>query len=240
MEIEITPGGVAEWFRQGPAKPRTAVRFRSPPLMGNTFTRGLTLHARLYDVVCGWEEARGLLEWRRKLVGDITGEVLEIGTGTGRNLPYYPAGARVLASEFDPVMLARAPQRAVGAAADVTFMLADAMKLPLRAASVDTVVIGLALCSIPDPRTALEEAKRVLRPGGTLRFVEHVRDDDGTFRARVQDALNPAWRFVSGGCNCNRRTEELVGRSGFRLVDVDRFKVGFPLLAPHVHGRAVT
>jgi SAM-dependent methyltransferase len=117
-------------------------------------------------------------------------------------------------------------------------LVADAMRLPVPDARVDAVVIGLALCSIPRPELALEEVRRVLRPDGVLRFVEHVRDEEGTRRARVQDAINPAWRFVSGGCNCNRRTEQLVMDGGFRIAEIDRFKLGMPHVAPHVLAEA--
>jgi ubiquinone/menaquinone biosynthesis C-methylase UbiE len=206
--------------------------------VSSTFTRGNPLHARLYDAICGWEERHGLYEWRLQLVEGISGDVLEIGTGTGRNLPHYAKGTRVFASEFDPVMLAAAISRATNAQAGVELLLADAMRLSVKDASVDWVVIGLALCSIPHPDRALGEVKRVLKKRGRLRFVEHVRDDPGTRRARVQDAINPAWRFISGGCNCNRRTEDLVKAEGFRVTEIHRFKLGMAHVAPHIMGEA--
>lgn len=206
--------------------------------MSSTFTRGNPLHARVYDLLCGWEERRGLLEWRIQLVKGVSGDVLEIGTGTGRNLGHYSKNARVFASEFDPVMLAAAIPRARQSAATVDLFLGDAMRLPVKDASVDWVVIGLALCSIPRPELALREVKRVLRKRGQLRFVEHVRDDEGTRRARFQDAFNPAWRFISGGCNCNRRTEDLVKAEGFQVTEVHRFKLGMTHVAPHIMGTA--
>lgn len=206
--------------------------------MTSTFTRGNPLHARVYDALCGWQEGRGLLEWRLQLVKGIAGDVLEIGTGTGRNLPHYGSGARVFASEFDPVMLSAARSRAVGSQAAVDLLLADAMRLPVRDASVDWVVIGLALCSIPDPERALREVRRVLRRGGHLRFVEHVRDDPDTRRARIQDLMNPVWRFLSGGCNCNRRTEDLIRSSGFEVTQVHQFRLGLSHIAPHIMGDA--
>ncbi|MDQ3985650.1 MAG: class I SAM-dependent methyltransferase [Actinomycetota bacterium] len=197
------------------------------------------LHARLYDAICGWEEKRGLLEWRRQLVSDVEGEVLEIAAGTGLNLRHYSKRARVFASEFDPVMLARAVERARQSIARVCLLVADAMRLPVPDESVDVVVIGLALCSIPDPAAALTEARRVLRPHGKLRFIEHVRADEGTFEGRAQDAFNPVWRVISGGCNCNRRSEQTVRSTGFDIVEIHRFRMGLPLLAPHVMAEAV-
>jgi ubiquinone/menaquinone biosynthesis C-methylase UbiE len=206
--------------------------------MGSTYTRGFALHARIYDAICGWEERHGLLERRRALVRGLSGDVLEIAAGTGRNFPHYTPEVRLYASEFDPVMLSRAVPRAAESPAQVSLLVADAMRLPVPDASVDAVVIGLALCSIPRPELALYEVRRVLKAEGVLRFVEHVRDEEGTRRAKVQDAINPAWRFVSGGCNCNRRTEELVRDSGFRIVEIDRFKLGMAHVAPHVLAEA--
>ncbi len=207
--------------------------------MASTFTRGNPIRGAVYDALCSWEERRGLLEWRRALVGDLTGDVAELGAGTGRNLPHYPAGARVTASDFDPVMLGRARRRAHEAAADVTLLVADAQALPFSDASIDVVVVGLVLCSVPHQERALREIRRVLRPGGRFRFLEHVRDADGTRRARIQDAVNPAWRFASGGCNCNRRTGDAIGAAGFEITKINEFQMGIPLLAPHVQGEAV-
>ncbi|MGH2729891.1 MAG: class I SAM-dependent methyltransferase, partial [Actinomycetota bacterium] len=202
--------------------------------MGSTFTRGLGLHARIYDALCGWEERHGLLEWRQALVGDLDTEVVEIGAGTGLNLPHYPPGARVIASDYDPVMLARAIPRAASAAADVRLLVADAMALPFADASAEFVVIGLMLCSVPKPDVALTEARRILKPGGRLRVVEHVRAPDGSRKARMQDRINPAWRLVSGGCNANRRTLENIERAGFAISEVRDFELGLPHLKPHI------
>ena len=206
--------------------------------MSSTFTRGNPLHARLYDAICSWEEKQGLLDWRRNLVGGVTGDVLEIGAGTGRNFAYYPAAACVFASEFDPVMFRAAVPRARSAEAIVVPLLADGMRLPLADGSLDFVVIGLALCSIPNPIAAVSEVRRVLKPAGRFRFLEHVRDAPGTKRARMQDRVNPFWRFVSGGCNCNRRSTDLVANSGFEIASLERFELGLPHVAPHVLGEA--
>ena len=229
---------MAEWFRQGTANPCTAVRFRSPPPMTSTFTRGVPLHARIYDRLCAFQEKRGLLDWRLRLVEGLQGDVLEIGTGTGRNLAHYDSSARVLATEFDPVMFGVAVPRAEAAQAEVKLCLADGTRLPFGENEFDAVVIGLALCSIPDPQLALAEIARVLKPGGRFRFMEHVRGEDGTLLARVQDIINPAWRVISGGCNCNRRTPELVRASGLELEDLRHFRSGPPWNKPHVLGEA--
>lgn len=202
--------------------------------MASTFTRGCALHARIYDVICGWCENQGLLEWRQRLVGELSGEIIELGAGTGLNLPHYPPGARVWASDYDPVMLRRAVPRAREADADVSLFVADATSLPFPDASLDAVVWGLMLCSVPKQRRAIDEVRRVLKPGGRVRFIEHIRDRDGTRRAKVQDLVAPAWRAFSGGCNCNRRTHEAIAGAGFELAGSDRFMIGRSHLAPHV------
>jgi ubiquinone/menaquinone biosynthesis C-methylase UbiE len=203
--------------------------------MASTFTRGRSSRARIYDVVCGWQERGGLLEWRRTLVSDLDGQVVELGAGTGRNLPFYPSAARVFASDRDPLMLERAVDRARGIEAEVSLFLADAQRLPLPDRSVDTVVIGMMLCSVPDVHQAISEVKRILKPAGRLRFVEHIRDPRNGFLGRSQDLFNPVWRRISGGCNMNRRSDEWVEGAGFTIRDRHFFSAGvMPLLAPHV------
>jgi ubiquinone/menaquinone biosynthesis C-methylase UbiE len=181
----------------------------------------------------------GLRAWRDALVGDLSGEVIEIGAGTGLNFAHYPTGAHVFASDVDPLMLAGAIPRAKEALAAVEPLVGDAMRLPFASRSADVVVIGLMLCSVPDPSAALGEARRILRPGGRVRFMEHIRAANGTVRGRIQDAINPAWRVVSGGCNANRRSVEAVAGSGFDIVQLYEFSLGLPYLRPLVVGEAV-
>lgn len=207
--------------------------------MGKTFTGGRDFSARIYDVVCGWSERHGLLEARSDLVGGLSGDVVEIGAGTGLNFEHYPTDARVWASDYDPVMLRRAVVRARDARADVSVFVADAMRLPLADTSVDTIVIGLMLCTVPRPDAVFSEATRVLRPGGRIRFVEHVRAADGSFLARVQDVVNPVWRRISGGCNANRRTVEAMEAAGLTITELRPFRIGRTHVSPHVLGEAV-
>ncbi len=202
--------------------------------MSPTFSRGSALRASAYDRVCGWVERRGLLELRRGLVAGLEGDVVELGAGTGLTLPFYPPAARVVATEYDPIMLDRAVERARSAHASVSLAVADAMRLPLADDSVDTVVICLMLCSVPDPRATLCEIRRVLRAGGRLRCVEHVRAPDGTRLARVQDRVNPLWRRFSGGCNANRRTAETIEEVGFGIERVERRNLHAFHVSPHV------
>ena len=179
-----------------------------------------------------------MLEWRKRLVGDLSGHVLEIGSGTGRNFAHYPGDATVYASEFDPVMFVAALPRARSARASIVPVLADGMRLPFENGVFDTVVIGLALCSIPDPVAAVGEVRRVLKPGGRFRFLEHVRAAPGSKKARMQDRVNPFWRAFSGGCNCNRRSADLVANSGLDLGTLVQFEFGPPHVKPHVLGEA--
>ncbi|HEX2050416.1 MAG TPA: class I SAM-dependent methyltransferase [Actinomycetota bacterium] len=210
---------------------------RAPQAPGS-FSRGGPLRGLVYDAVCTAVNGRGLREWRRTLVHGLAGDVVEIGGGTGLNLPHYGAGARVVASDADPVMLARARPQAAASLAAVRLVVADAQALPLRDACADAAVVGLMLCSVPDPERVLAEVRRVLRPGGVVRFMEHVRAPDGTLRARLQDALNPAWRAVSGGCNANRRSVEAIRAAGFDVRWTHELGVGLPHLRPIVVGEA--
>ncbi len=136
------------------------------------------VYARCYDQFMDRIDRAGAAEHRRRLVEEAGGEVLEIGAGTGKNLPLYRAVERVVALDPDPAMRTRAHDAALEARVPVEVVEGDAMALPFSDASFDTVVFSLVLCTVPDMERALSEARRVLRPGGTLRFYEHVRAAD--------------------------------------------------------------
>ncbi|HEX8218371.1 MAG TPA: class I SAM-dependent methyltransferase [Chloroflexia bacterium] len=158
---------------------------------------------------------------RRKLIAPLRGLVLEIGAGTGLSLRYYSAGARVVATEFDPVSLPRLSARATAARVGVVVAAADAMRLPFPDATFDALVCNLALCTIPDPHTALAEARRVLKPGAPARFLEHVRAGNRV-QAKVQDALAPIWSHLAGGCRLNQDTERVIREAGLQIERVER------------------
>jgi ubiquinone/menaquinone biosynthesis C-methylase UbiE len=173
--------------------------------------RGLEQIPWLYDAGMALLERGGFGRWRRWLAKGATGRTLDLGTGTGRNLPLYPPGVRAVAVDPHPENVARARARAPG----VPIVIAHAEALPFRDRSFDTVVSGLVLCSVRDPDQALAEARRVLRPGGALRLLEHVRERG--VRGALQDLVQPAWTAISGGCHPNRETEAAVERAGFRV-----------------------
>src|SRR2546430_6619654 len=174
--------------------------------------RGVEQIPWLYDAICALAERRGLGRWRRWLTDGARGRTLDLGCGTGRSLPLFPAGVRAIG--LDPALdsLQRARRRAPATA----LVCASAEALPFRAAVFDTVVSGLVLCSVPDPARGLAEVRRVLRPDGTLRALEHVRATR-RWKARVQDAIQPGWTWLTGGCHPNRETQRLLGAAGVRV-----------------------
>ena len=172
--------------------------------------RGVEQIPWLYDACCALCERFGLARWRRWLVGGAEGRILDVGCGTGRNLPLYPSGARVVGLEPSAETLARARRRAPA----TLLIQGDAQALPFRGGVFDTVVSGLVFCSVPDPARGLAEVRRVLKPGGALRMLEHVRAT-GRVKGRLQDRWQPAWTRLTGGCRWNRDTEAAVERAGF-------------------------
>jgi len=181
----------------------------------------------------GW-----MAERRARLLSEARGEVLEIGGGTGANLPHYRAAERVTVSEPDPFMRKRLLPRLREAPVPVEVSEAGAEALPFADGSFDAVVSTLVLCTVPDQRTALAEIRRVLKPGGRLLFIEHVRGVGKT--ARWQDRIEPLWRRLMGGCHPNRDTVSAIEAAGFDVGPLERFIPPVPLsgITPHVQGAA--
>lgn len=162
-----------------------------------------------------------LVPYRRRAVATAEGRVLEVGIGSGLNLPLYPSAVReVLGLEPSPALMAMAGDAARASARSVTLIEGSAEAIPLDAASVDTVLTTWTMCSIPQASLALGEMRRVLKPGGRLLFVEHGQSPDAGVR-RWQDWLTPAWKCLSGGCHLNRPIRALVEQAGFRLERLD-------------------
>lgn len=192
------------------------------------------IFAAFYEVLSRGED-RLIRGYRDEVVGGARGRVLEVGAGNGLNFSHYAPDARVLALEPEPGMLKNARPRAAAAAAPVRLVRGAAGELPLPDDGVDTVVLSLVMCTVPDPARALAELRRVLAPGGEVRFFEHVRSPDPR-AARLQDRLNPVYGLVSGGCNMNRDTLTALRLAGFH-VRYRRLDYG-PRFAPHVLGVA--
>ena len=180
-----------------------------------------SLDARNYDRGMWTLERLSLRRLRRPLLAAARGNVLEIGAGTGANLPLYEPGLPVVAAAPRPESLAAAARKAgVAANTNATVPPANAHALPFPVASFDTVVGTLVFCSIADPPAALAEIRRVLRPGGQLLLLEHVRGQTPLTR-RLTDWLHPLWLALQGECHLNRETAATVASAGFRVARVE-------------------
>ena len=185
------------------------------------------------------------LDWAMRMMDDLRpealeaaeGEVLEVGFGTGRNLEHYGSGVRSLTA-VDPMDASSVPK--VGERiARAPFPLerctlrADG-ELPFDAGRFDSIVTTWTLCSIPDPGRALQEMRRILKPGGKYLFIEHGRAPTAS-TARWQDRVNPIWKRLSDGCNMNRPIDQLVEQGGFEMDRMERFRHQGPALLAHMY-----
>ena len=162
-------------------------------------------------------QQKQMVPFRKRVIGAAKGRVLEIGVGSGLNLPLYgPAVRSVIALEPSPELLRMAYKRAKAASVSVEFLETPAEIIPLDDHSVDAVVTTWTLCTISDAARALAEMRRVLRPNGSLLFVEHGRAPEPGV-ARWQDRLDPLWSRVPGGCHLNRKMDDLIAANGFRI-----------------------
>jgi len=159
---------------------------------------------------------------RAKVVPRAHGRVLEIGIGSGLNLPYYDATkvSKVWGLDPSPEMTQMARRAAASLPFEVEFIGLPGDEIPLEDRSIDTVVVTYTLCTIPDTAAALRQISRVLRPGGELIFCEHGAAPDASVR-RWQDRLNPVWTRLGGGCNLNRPIPALIEAGGFRIKELD-------------------
>ena len=175
---------------------------------------------------------------RPETVGKLSGDVLEVGFGTGLNLEHCPPGVTQLTG-LDPLVTASIGDRLNERIAAVPFPVERAQlradgELPFEDARFDCVMTTWTLCSIEDPEAALAGMRRVLRPGGHYVFIEHGRSEDAR-TAGWQDRINPLWRRFADGCNINRPVDELVEQSGFELTSLDEFKGKGPRLISHLY-----
>lgn len=200
------------------------------------------LFARCYHLLSGPAERAGTAEHRQELLQGLEGEVIELGAGNGLSFAHYPpAVRRVVAVEPDPFLRHKAELAATRAPVPVEVVSGWADDLPFDDGQFAAAVASLVLCSVPDVPRALGELRRVLVPGGALRFYEHVRAEDPG-AARRQDWVDRVWPRVGGGCHPNRDTVAAIQAAGFALEEVRRFSFAPSFLArpvaPHVIGRA--
>jgi SAM-dependent methyltransferase len=202
------------------------------------------LFALVYPRIMARSENAGQRETRRELVGEAQGRTLELGAGSGLNLPHYTSQVdELFVSEPSPHMMRHlrelldADPPAVGS---WKLLEAGAEQIPFEDQSFDTVVATFVFCTIPDPAQALIEVARVLRPGGRFLFLEHVRAEDGTGLGRLQDLAELPHRFFAGGCHPNRRTGELIAASPLEVERLDHGTMprGEPLVKPTIIGSA--
>ena len=197
--------------------------------------------ARAYERVSAEAEQRGVTAHRRRLLAGLVGRVVEIGAGNGLNFAHYPAEVtEVVAIEPEDQLRVLAERAAARAAVPVRVLAGHVDELPAPEHAFDAAVASLVLCSVPDVASGLAEIRRVLKPGGELRFYEHVRSA-GPIRGTLEDLITPLWKRCAGGCHPNRRIAEAITAAGFEIEQLDRFGFRPVRLAPasaHILGRA--
>jgi ubiquinone/menaquinone biosynthesis C-methylase UbiE len=211
-----------------------------PPVHEHIEVPDSRFSAAIYEPFLWLGEKRGMADRRRRLLAAASGRVLEIGAGTGLNLPHYPTRVEELVlAEPASAMAAKIDRSRFAGTGPVSVVLTPAETLPFDDASFDTVVSTMVLCTVTDPERAVEEVVRVLRPGGSLLFCEHVEAESGLLR-RAQNLLATPWAAFAEGCRCDRRTLETI-ETRMRVASVSRENwLGMsPVVRPLVRGRAV-
>ncbi|HZU58063.1 MAG TPA: class I SAM-dependent methyltransferase [Actinocrinis sp.] len=225
---------------------------QTPPSPAGSGRRAHPWFAKYYSRVSVAMDRGGLAQYRRRLLEGLSGEVAEIGPGNGLNFRHYPVEVtRLVAVEPEPTLRAKARQaadevaRSTGSSGNIKIEVIGgvAERMPLADASCDAVVVSLVLCSVPDQQAALDEVRRVLRPGGEFRFMEHVRSQGraAAWGQRVLDAT--VWPLLGAGCHCSRETGAAVSAAGFEISALSRFRFPPRLYLPdptasHVLGLA--
>jgi ubiquinone/menaquinone biosynthesis C-methylase UbiE len=200
------------------------------------------IFARFYARFVQTSERRGGAEHRRKLLAGLSGRVIELGAGSGANFSHYPASvSEVVAIEPEPYLRERARRAAADAPVRISVEQGGVGELPGTAASFDGAVVALVLCTVPDQQQALAELFRLIRPGGELRFYEHVLSRS-PLEARVQRAADATfWPHIAGGCHLARDTTSAIERAGFQIKACERFAFSPAALLPpdpHILGVA--
>jgi ubiquinone/menaquinone biosynthesis C-methylase UbiE len=193
--------------------------------------------ARVYAKVAETSERRGGAEHRQRLLAGLSGRVIEVGAGSGANFARYPASVgEVVAVEPERYLRERAQQAAAHAPVPISVIEGEADRLPGEAQSFDAAVAALVLCTVPDQSSALAELFRVLRPGGELRFYEHVVAHP-KWESRFQRLADATfWPFLAGGCRLSRDTTTAIEHAGFQIETCERFPFSpAPFLPPDPH-----
>lgn len=172
--------------------------------------------AWIYDFMELPVEILSFSSWREELLSSVESSVLEVGIGTGKNLPYYPAGIELTGIDISPAMLKRAKKRANTMGLKVDLRVMDVEKMTFPDNSFDFAVSTFVFCSVPDPVKGMQEVKRVLKPKGTALFLEHVRSENRLL-GKLMDILNPMIRSIVGA-SINRRTVENITKAGFEII----------------------
>lgn len=204
---------------------------------------GHPIFARMYGRLAPLGEQAGSAAHRDELLHAVSGRVIEIGAGSGLCFDHYPSTVtEVIAVEPEPYLRGLAEQAATRAPVPVQVIAASAERLPVDDTAFDVAVACLVLCSVPDPQAALAELHRVLRPGGEIRFYEHVRSRHAS-QARLQDRVDWFWPRLLGGCHANRDTTTAITAAGFAIQSCRQFGFRLSLFdapaSPHVIGTAI-
>jgi ubiquinone/menaquinone biosynthesis C-methylase UbiE len=203
------------------------------------------IFALYYPILCGLSERAGQRELRRSLIGEATGRTLEVGAGSGLNLPHFRSEvSELFINEPSPHMQRHLRKKLAEAPPPVgSWQLVEGggEALPFPDETFDTIAATYVHCTIPDPKAALREFARVLRPGGRYIFLEHVHAGEGTALGRFQDLIEAPHTYVAAGCHPNRRTEALLADSPFKVQRLERGKMprAFPTVRPVIYGTAV-
>jgi ubiquinone/menaquinone biosynthesis C-methylase UbiE len=195
--------------------------------------------AAVYDRMMRVSEEACLAAWRAELLRDVSGEVLEVGAGTGLTLSHYPkAVTRLVMAEPDPHMRAKLMAKEKPSGVEISDASLDG--LPFVPGSFDVVVCSLVLCSVRDQKAALAEVVRVLRPGGRLVFLEHVAADGKPQRLKWQGRIEPLWKHLMGNCHLTRRTEAAIAAAGLDIESIRRESIrkALPIVRPSIRGVA--
>lgn len=191
-----------------------------------------------YERAVGDCAGRTLRERKQALFANIHGDVLEIGPGTGPNLPYYPRDIHWIGIEPNPYMHSYLKKEAERLGLNIDLRSGTAERLDAEDNSIDAVVSTLVLCSVPDLPGTLQEVLRVLKPGGRFLFIEHVAAPQGTLLRKIQSGIKPIWKAIGDGCNPDRETWIALENAGFESVNYQHFEAPVPLVSPHIVGVA--